>query len=44
VIAIEEISGREIIEESDKVVDKREMARQARTEIIAKGRAPHDGT
>lgn len=34
---LEEILGREIIDESDEVVDKRELARQRRTRIIAKG-------
>jgi CBS domain containing-hemolysin-like protein len=34
---LEEILGREIIDESDEVVDKRELARQRRTKIIAKG-------
>jgi len=38
---LEEILGREIIDESDEVIDKRELARQRRTRIIAKGpRAP----
>jgi CBS domain containing-hemolysin-like protein len=34
---LEEILGREIIDESDEVVDKRELARQRRNRIIAKG-------
>jgi CBS domain containing-hemolysin-like protein len=34
---LEEILGREIIDESDEVVDKRELARQRRTKIVAKG-------
>ncbi|MBW1805027.1 MAG: HlyC/CorC family transporter [Deltaproteobacteria bacterium] len=37
---LEEILGREIIDESDKVADKRRLARQQRSELIS--RAPHD--
>jgi len=37
---LEEILGREIVDESDEVTDKRELARKRMDDLVSKGRKP----